>query len=193
MLASRRTSFVVSLPANVVDAHLRSFISVPTRDEQMQQLARENALREEGAQREREKIEPLIRAIDAAAGGIKSASQRFEASSKAHIIQLSKAIAEEVLHREVDAGHYNIPAIVDECLAIARGGDRGATICLNPVDYETALAGDLLTMEKRPNIKLREDATVERGCCRVETPYGDVVRDVNDVVADVFAAVDGRR
>lgn len=193
MLSSRRTSVIITLPANVAGARLRSFTSVPTRDEQMQQLARENALREDGAKREREKLEPLLCAMDAAAAGITTASVKFTESSKAHIVQLAKAIAEEVLRREVGAGHYHIPAIVDECLAIARGDDRGATICLNPVDYETVNSTDMLTINKRPNITLRADPSVERGCCRVETPYGDIVRNINDVVADVFAAVDGRR
>jgi len=33
---------------------------------------------------------------------------------------------------------------------------------------------------------------VEPGSCRLETPYGDVTRDLSMVVDDVFAAIDGK-
>lgn len=155
--------------------------------------AREALLVNEGAARERERLAPLERAISDAAREFTVQAASFESAARAQVIELAKAIATEVIRREIEDSRYDLGNIVDECFSIARGVEKGVAICLNPKDYDSALQSGLFKSHESPVCILKADPAIAPGACRVETPYGDVARDMNSAVADVFAAVHGRR
>ena len=163
-------SFRVSLafPRPVVGARLRSMETLATPDDHRERAAREDRWRQEGAASERSKLAPVAAALTAAAARVDAAAGRLEESTRAQILELVKAIVGECLRREVAEGRYDLAAIVRDGLKVARGVERGA-------------------------VRLQPDPSVERAGCRVDTPYGEVVRDLPSAVADVFAAVEGKR
>lgn len=180
---------ILGFPGPVRDARLRALVPVPNESERRARAAREEALRAEGAR----SLEPLARALSAAAERIDAAAAALERDAKPQIVELAKAIASEVLGREVEAGRYDLEAIVGDALKIARGAERGVVVRLHPKDHQAAVASGALATREGVPVKLAADPSLAPGSVRVETPYGDVARDLAVVVADVFAAVDGRR
>ncbi|MBL8695842.1 MAG: hypothetical protein JNJ88_17240 [Planctomycetes bacterium] len=177
----------------IVAVQVRSIGSAPTAEDIAAAAAREEALREQSAMAERERCEPAAAALAAAADQIAQACRVLEERAEPLMIEIVKKIASEVLRREVDAGRYDLSGIVRDCLAAARGGDRGVTVCLHPTDLAASKENGWLRALENNGTKVRGDAAVGRASCRLETPYGTVTRDIGAVVADVFAAVDGRR
>jgi flagellar biosynthesis/type III secretory pathway protein FliH len=130
-----------------------------------------------------ERVGPLSRALGAAAEEIARRGASLEERAVPRLVALAKA-----------EGRYDLERIVRECLALARGGERGAVVALHPADLAAAEeAGWGRGEGLPPAVVLKADPAVERGGCRVETPYGNVLREPAKAVQDVFAAVDGRR
>jgi flagellar biosynthesis/type III secretory pathway protein FliH len=189
----RRFSYQFTAPAPVAAASLRSMVSLPDEHERLERARMEESLRAEGARSERARLEPVERALASAVETISGKARAIESEARAQMIELAKAIAREVIGREIHEQNHNLEAIVTECLQAARGTERSASIRLNPKDYEYAYANGVLDKMLGSSIDLQSDPSVERGSCRVETPYGEVTRHIADVIEDVFAAVDGRR
>lgn len=204
----RGSRVTVKFPAPLRDARLRSLTPLYTPEEHAEMeaaaaaaraaeaalaAAHDAAIREEATRGERQRLEPLVAALVAANTQLMRRVETLERDAKPQIVELAKAIGSEVVKREVEDGRYNLTAIVQDCFAIARGVEKGAVIYLNPGDYESAVAGGELRILEKENITIKPDTGLARGGCRVETPYGDVLRDMGAAVADVLAAVDGRR
>jgi flagellar assembly protein FliH len=167
--------------------------TLATPDDHRERAAREDRWRTEGAASERAKLAPVSAALSAAAARVEAAAGRLEESTKSQILELVKAIVGEVLRREVADGRYDLAAIVRDGLRVARNIERGAVVRLHPQDYEAAAAGGVLRQFEGSPVRLQADPSVERAGCRVDTPYGEVVRELSAAVADVFAAVEGKR
>lgn len=167
--------------------------AVPDETEIAAAAAHLQQIKDDAARAERARLEPVLAAFAAASTQFAARLERLETDAKPQVLELAKAIAAEVTRRELDGGHYNLPAIVNECFAIARGVDKGAVVYLNEHDYETAITGGELRPFEKEGVTIKADAALTRGSCRVETPYGDVLRDTAAALADVLAAVDGRR
>lgn len=207
-MIARGLRTTVVLPAPLRDAWLRSLtanLSVEERsaiaaeeaaraaEEASRRAAVELQIKEKAAREERARLEPLLAALKTVNIQLRDRVASLEVDAKPQIVELAKAIATEITRREVEEGRYNLADVVQECFTIARGVDKGAVIYLHPSDYETALSGGELRTFEKDNITIKADAGLTRGGCRVATAYGDVVRDLDAAIADVLAAVDGRR
>ncbi len=190
-------TFRRSLPttAKIRDVRLRAFAAPPDPRETAEIAARREEIRSQGARDERARLVPLVAALERGSLDLARSTERAEERAESRMLELVKAIALEVLRRDVEEGRYDLPRIVGECLAIARGVDRGVTVLLHPDDHETLRgSGGADTMVKEsPTLRFRSDPAVARGGCVLETPYGTVARDLETAIADVLAAVDGRR
>lgn len=183
----------VVLPARLRDARVRSFSAPETAEERRERAGREEALRQEGARKERAAYEAPLAALARATELLDRRAAELEVHVKPQILELVRLVAAEVLRREVEAGRYDLEAIIRDCLALARGVERGCVARLHPADHAAWTAGERVKGFDNVKIEWRADPAVERGSCRLETPYGEVARDLSTVTADVFAALDGRR
>jgi flagellar biosynthesis/type III secretory pathway protein FliH len=183
----------LAFPARVIDARLRTLQGIPTQEDAKETAAREDRLRCEGTAAERAKLAPALAALAAASARLEGSAASLEERTKQQMVELVKAIVVEVLRREVAEGRYDLGSIVREGLRAARGVERGVVVRLHPQDYDAANAGGALAALANPTIQFQSDASVARAGCKVETPYGEVVRDLGAIVADVFAAVEGKR
>lgn len=167
--------------------------SPETPDERDARVRHEEALRQEGARVERESLAGAASSLTEAAAVIARRADELENSARAQVLGLVRAIVHEVLRREVEAGRYDLEAIVRDCLRIARGVERGAVVHLNPRDHAAWTSTERNAAFTDVKVEWKADAAVSPGSCRLETPYGDVMREISLVAADVFAAVEGRR
>ncbi|HKE00711.1 MAG TPA: FliH/SctL family protein [Planctomycetota bacterium] len=171
------------MPRPVRDVRLVAFAAPAGRETARR---REDAARADGVRGEAERQATARAALESAAVALRERTEALEQSAEPRLVALVKAIAAEVLQRELEDGRYDLAAMVRACLSAARGVDRGATVRVHPLDYDAVSRTDGVA-------NVVADASVERGGCRVETPYGCVARDLEAAVAAVFAAVDGRR
>jgi flagellar biosynthesis/type III secretory pathway protein FliH len=190
---------IVRLPAPLTGARLRSMSTLPSAEEARAAAQRDATIRAEGEAAGRASVAPAIAALEKAARALREATQQLEDRAKPQIVALVKAAAGEVIRCEVDEGRHDWRAIAHDCLSVARGIERGAVIHLHPLDCAEAERKNNETNNNSAAesagvvLEFKPDPTLARGDCRVETPYGAVVREIGAATADVFAAIDGKR
>lgn len=177
-------------PAPLIDVRVRSV--APPRRAAAPEPAKREAEPAPSAAAEA-KLASAAAALASAATELARRAERMERESEPRMLALVKAIAAEVIRAEVKARGYDLTAIVRQALALARGVERGAVVLLHPDDHAAARSSALVAQIESPAVTLRADASVSLGSCRVETPFGTVTRDLSEAIADVLAAVDGRR
>ena len=92
-------------------------------------------------------------------------------------VELALALARELLRHEVDAGHYDLEALVRETLGSA-GADHGRCVVhLNPED-----AAHLEGVRFRAGVHIEPDEGVGKGCVHVDTAQGLLVRDLREAL-----------
>ena len=132
----------LTFPASLRDARFRSLTAPESAEERDQRLSREEALRQEGAARERAKFAAPLAALAQAADRLERRAAELETTVKPQIVDLVRSIAGEVLRREIDAGRYDLEAIVRDCLSLARGVERGTVAHLHPRDHAAWVSGE---------------------------------------------------
>ena len=101
--------------------------------------------------------------------------EKFYADAEPEIIKLVMTIAEKVIGKLVRENEETIRSIVRQALESAIG--ERITVRLNPEDYAVVAADemefrDILDRTKR--ISFKEDETVGKGGCIVETEVGTI-------------------
>ncbi len=123
-------------------------------------------MREEAQKKLKEAEECLMEA--------RSRSKEIVAASEQKIVELSVAVAERLVHKQLEIDPEAITGIVRETLNILNGGEQ-VEIYVNPNDHDVCL-------EQRENLKeefteiikldLVADERVPSGSCRVESESG---------------------
>jgi flagellar biosynthesis/type III secretory pathway protein FliH len=131
-------------------------------------------------------------ALNDAAGLLERAAAQLErardeaAARLAHTCtRLSVEIARLLLGRELRAGNLDIERLVRDCLA-ASGVGRGA--CVVHVHPEDARA--LEEIRFRSGTTIEADSGVARGSVHISTPHGLLVRDHEDALKAMAAALE---
>ncbi len=144
---------------------------------------RDEALRAAGAEAAaRELRDGACAALDAAAERLEADRARLAEELAPTAVELALAIARELLRAEVDAGRYDLEAIVRDTLRAADHGHGTCAVHLNPEDA-AALAGARF----RAGVHVEPDTGVGRGCVHVATPQGLLVRDLRGALDGVAA------
>ena len=177
----------------MIDARLRTLQGIPTQEDAKETAAREDRLRSEGTAAERAKLAPALAALAAASARLEGSAASLEERTKQQMVELVKAIVVEVLRREVAEGRYDLGSIVREGCA-PRAAWSAESSCASIPKITTRPTPEAPSPPSRTQ---RSNPRATRRCaragCKVETPYGEVVRDLGAIVADVFAAVEGKR
>ncbi|GEM_PF-6312978 len=101
-------------------------------------------------------------------------AQEIVAASENKIVELSVAVAERLLHKQLDINQETITGIVRETLNILNGGEQ-VEVFVNPAEIDICLEyREKLKEEFTEIIKLDliADENVSRGSCRVESESG---------------------
>ncbi len=116
----------------------------------------------------------LGRALDEAAAALHAAREEALDEVPRAVAVLATAIARQLLAVELDAGRYDVEAMVRETLAASGVGRGSCTVHLHPAD-----ASALESCSFRAATKVEADEDVPRGHVHVTTPDGLVVRDLD--------------
>lgn len=97
---------------------------------------------------------------------------------------LAVGIARELLRVELDAGNYDLERIVRDALAAAAADRAECVVHLHPVDADA-----IRNVRFRTGTRIEPDLGVARGDVHVETELGLMVREVDEAVKRIAAAL----
>lgn len=121
-----------------------------------------------------QQLESVLPAIRDAVGEIRDAKQAWLARWESGAVRLATAIAERIIHRELERRPEITLELVRESLELASGNSH-VCIRLNPGDHKM-LGGQVrkLAKEMLPlgEVELTADPEITKGGCRVETRFG---------------------
>ncbi len=92
-------------------------------------------------------------------------------------VTLALEIARHLLRVEVEAGRYDLEAVVRDALKESGTGRRNCTVHLNPKDFER-----LSEVPFRTGTELEPDVSVPVGNVHITTPDGLLVRDLDRAI-----------
>ncbi|MDH7599106.1 MAG: FliH/SctL family protein [Sedimentisphaerales bacterium] len=135
-------------------------------------------------------LEHNIRLLEGLAAGISGAHQQLVASYKSQIARLAVEIARKILAQQVEKGHYQIEAIIEQALEKAPGR-IGLTIHVSPQDWHVCRQ----IQQDRPDSPLAHlefvpDPGLGPAQCIIETPKGLVKYLIDDQLAKVQQALE---
>lgn len=123
-----------------------------------------------------EQLQTVIPALSQMVDELAAARNHCLADWESELVQLSVAIAERIIRREVEVNPQTLTSIVGEAVHLAFGSTQ-VDLNLNPLDLD-ALGDRVRTtvQESGPGIEvnLRPDDSVTRGGCIVTTKHGQI-------------------
>jgi flagellar biosynthesis/type III secretory pathway protein FliH len=123
-----------------------------------------------------EQLKSLLAALGQAVSGIEQSRQAWQKHWENYAIQLSVAIAERIIRRELVAQPQIAAALVREALELA-AGQRRIVLRLSPADH-AGLAGQAELWVKQLGLlaepQIIADPEITPGGCRVETEHGSI-------------------
>lgn len=135
-------------------------------------------------------IDELITAIS----NLAKARDQVIQSSEEQLIDLSMAIAEKVVQKQIEIDPGVIKSVVEDTFNKISGSDR-ITFKINPADaaifneFQTHIESRLIGVEK---IAIQQDATIEQGGCIIETDLGFVdvtIKEKLNIIAHTFKKI----
>ncbi len=168
----------------------------PVIDEEELERIRQQAYEEGLALGKREGIEaarPLVERNLALLGRIchtlEAPLEQLDETVEEELLRFVVAIARQIVRRELKIDPGQIVALIREALALLPGDALHTTIHLHPDD--AAFVRGALKLEGNRNIELREDPTLARGGCRVETESSQIDATLESRIAEIAARVLG--
>ena len=159
--------------------------SIPgcSKQQWLERLVREREAAAHALGREQGRVD----AEESAAGALVLALEKLETERSAaaarmatDAVELAIEIARVLVRREIDSGHHDIEKIVRETLAVSGVGRGSCVVHLNPADAER-----VKRVPFRAGTQIESDHEVVRGDVHVTTPYGVLVRDVDDALESI--------
>ncbi len=105
------------------------------------------------------------------------------------LLLLTVAIAKQIVRRELKSDPGQVVAVIREALGQLPSGGLYTRILLHPED--AAFVKSALSLEGNPNIEIREDPTLARGGCKVETDSSQIDASMESRIAEIAAEVLG--
>ena len=137
--------------------------------------------REEGRQEALDELSGSTgKALVEAARRLDVAREQAEREVGPFAVELAVGIANLLLRREVDSGHYDIEGIVREALAASGVGRAPCVVHLNPTDVER-----LEGVPFRKGTEIEADTSLAAGDVHISTPQGLLVRELDGCLAAV--------
>jgi flagellar assembly protein FliH len=140
---------------------------------------------------ERGALARAAQALERAAAGLSDLQDTIAREAEAHLAELAVAIARKVLKQAVDAGQYDVEAIVQEALRCAPSR-REVVVRLNPEDLARI---EKAGAEGKPlglgGVRLAADPALGRAECAVDTAEGTVDVRLEDQLQEVRQALAG--
>jgi flagellar biosynthesis/type III secretory pathway protein FliH len=135
--------------------------------------------------------EAVMRAT--ASGALEAAAERIDAAREsaheeigAFAVKLGIAIAEQLLHAEIEAGRYDLEKIVRSTLAASEVGRGACVVHLAPEDVKR-----LKGVQLRSLTVLEDDPNMKPGDVHVTTPQGLLVRDLDSALDSIAERILG--
>lgn len=129
-----------------------------------------------------ETLAQAVVGLDAAAERFTASIESVNATIVSDSVELSLAIAAELVRAEVEARRHDIETIVRETLHVSGVGRGACTVHVSPEDAEA-----LAKISFRSGTLIEADPEVKRACVQVETPQGLLVRDIEASLVSIAA------
>lgn len=131
-------------------------------------------VRQQAEQLAEERLNTALPAVQSAAETLKQDRDRWLASWEEAAVRLSVAIAEKLIHRELDVRPESTPERLRAVLELAAGSPQ-INVRMHPQDVE-ALGGHadevVRAMAACGEATVKPDETIDRGGCVIETRHG---------------------
>lgn len=141
-------------------------------------------------QQNKAKAQSLESAFQAAAKKLKDARDAEIKAIEPQVVDLALAICKSILHKEIDAGHYDIQAIVTEVLGKIQPSEEKLEIHLNPEDLATLQKSE--GGKSTDSMQFQADPNIARASCSIKTNFGVLTREVDSLLEEVSAALTGK-
>ncbi len=145
---------------------------------------RQQGLAQGAAQAAANTMESAAAALNGAAEAMDLARQELLPTVAEDVGWLAIEIARQLLRTEIEAGRYDLEAIVRETLEASGAGRCVCTVHLHPDDV-ASLEG----VPFRAGTTLEADVDVERGDVHVTTPRGLMVREMDSALEGIREAL----
>lgn len=120
-------------------------------------------------------------AVQAAAAELANLRERILAEAEEQLVELAVEIARRVIMQEIGAGRHEIDPIVREALARVSARDD-VIVRLNPDDLARS---ELAAQTGDGPVAFRGDPSIPPGECRLETPEGSVVSEIETHLGEI--------
>lgn len=118
--------------------------------------------------------------LEAAFDRLEGTREAAEQALASQAVELAVGIASELLRKELDAGRYDIGAIVREALVASEAGRGAVRVHLAPSDHARLDASTF-----RRGTELIADPELRPGDVHVETARGILVREIDETLATI--------
>lgn len=144
----------------------------------------------EGLQAARNEIDATLHRMEQIMQAITEPLEAVDEAVEQELLQLSIAIAKQLIRRELQADPNEVIGVVREALAALPSSARKVSIHLNPEDAKL-VREELLPADDTDMLwRIAEDLSLTRGGCRVESESSridaSVEKRINSVVAELM-------
>lgn len=138
----------------------------------------------------REEIEKLTSGFDALIQALEEPLSEVDEQVEHELVELSIALAKQLIRRELKAEPGQIVAVVREALTVLPSNARKIMLYLHPDDAE--LVRHALSLDEHsPRCKITEDPTLQKGGCRVSSESSFIDATVEKRLAAAIAKAFG--
>ena len=135
----------------------------------------------------------VIEAIEDLFIGLSSMKNEIARQHEREIVGLIFAIAKRIIHNRIDSDERIVSEVVFKAVGLATEKSE-VTIRVNPEDFDyiEKLRPEFFTkFSELRSITVTSDASITRGGCFLETPYGDADARIETQLERIYQSLDG--
>lgn len=145
--------------------------------------------KKEGLDAGREVIAQNIALLQQICAVLNEPLEQLDELVEEELLQLTVAIAKQIVRRELKTDPGQIVGLIREALGQLPGGALYTRIFLHPED--AAFVRKALSLDGNQSIEIKEDPTLSRGGCKVETDTSQIDATMESRIAEIAAEVLG--
>ncbi|HGX93244.1 MAG TPA: flagellar assembly protein FliH [Candidatus Tenderia sp.] len=145
--------------------------------------------KQEGLNASREVVSQNIALLQQLCTALDQPLAQLDERVEQELLQLTVAIAKQIVRRELKTDPGQVVAVMREALGQLPSGALYTRIFLHPEDAEFVKSA--LSLEGNQSMEIKEDPTLARGGCKVETDTSQIDASMESRIAEIAAEVLG--
>ncbi len=145
--------------------------------------------KQEGLAAAREVISQNITLLQKICAALDEPLAQLDETVEQAMLQLTVSIAKQIVRRELKSDPGQVVAVIREALAQLPSGALYTRILLHPDD--ASFVKSALSLEGNQSMEIKEDPTLARGGCKVETDTSQIDASMESRIAEIATEVLG--